>query len=405
MSLSDSVTLIVGGDLCPVGRIGRELERGDAVSVFGSLLAELRAADLFVANLECPLVEAATPAIKGGPVLEASPRCLAGLKQVNLRLVGLANNHILDHGAHGLATTIASCRAAGIGTVGAGANLSEAGQLWIERMGGLRVGVMAMAEAEYSLAGRRSPGANPLDPIRTARVLRQARADCDFLIALVHGGNEHLAIPRPGLRDYCRWLVEEGVRVAVCQHSHCVGTYEEHGGGLIIYGQGNFLFDYPSRRTGWGQGILVKLEVEGTGEFSYELIPVTLEDSGRAIRRLPEGEAVIFLKDFRTRSLVLSDDDAYEEEWQRFCDGRKWIYLSMLHGFSRPLYLLNWTGLLTRLLYTKSQIRNIFNLIRCESHREVLTTLSDTHLEAAREKPVPQSQTERTAELGGQAIV
>jgi len=379
-----STTLVIGGDLCPVGRIGPVLERGDGGAAFGSLLPDLQSADLFMANLECPLVDRATPAIKGGPVLGFSPRCLAGLKQANLSLLGLANNHIMDHGHQGLTGTIEACRMAGIDTVGAGGDLAEAGRLWMRNVGDHRLGVLALSEAEYSLAGPHRPGANSMDVIRTAKMLRAARTACDFLVVLVHGGNEHLDIPRPGLRDFCRWLVEEGARVVVCQHSHCVGTYESYASGLIVYGQGNLLFDYPSQQAMWRYGVLIKLCLDSGGGFTHEFVPYSLRPAGTGIERLPAMEAEAFLSGFRARSLVLADEEAYERQWRQFCESRRSRYMSLIHGFCRPLYLLNRTGLLTRLLFTRTQLRNIGNVIRCESHRDVLTTLADVDLERER---------------------
>lgn len=38
--------------------------------------------------------------------------------------------------------------------------------------------------------------------------------------------------------------------------------------------------------------------------------------------------------------------------------------------------LLNRTMTLTRLFYSRSQLRNTGNLVRCESHREVMETLA-----------------------------
>jgi len=58
--------------------------------------------------------------------------------------------------------------------------------------------------------------------------------------------------------------------------------------------------------------------------------------------------------------------------------------MSLIHGYSRPLSLLYRTGFLTRLLFTRSQRRNSGNVVRCESHWEVVTTLADLDLERER---------------------
>ena len=160
-----AVQILIGGDICPVGRIGKI--SGAAVThttTFGGLLSEMQAAGLVMANLECPLTDDLTPAKKTGPVLSSSPRCLAGLKRANIGLLGLANNHIMDHGPRSLLDTIRACAEAGIDTVGAGADRTDARRPWFATVGALRVGVLAMAEAEYSLAGPDRPARTPWTP-------------------------------------------------------------------------------------------------------------------------------------------------------------------------------------------------------------------------------------------------
>lgn len=168
-----------------------------------------------MANLECPWIEEPSANVKVGPVLGAPRSVVAGLKNARVGLLGLANSHIMDHGARGLDATLGTCRRADIAAVGAGRNLEEAGRLWVSVLNGMRLGLMAVAEAELSLAGRNSAGANSMDFVRTAASLKQARSACDFLVVLVHGGNKYLEIPRLGLRSFCRLLVAEGASCAV----------------------------------------------------------------------------------------------------------------------------------------------------------------------------------------------
>ena len=35
-----------------------------------------------------------------------------------------------------------------------------------------------------------------------------------------------------------RFIIEQGARMVICQHSHCAGCYEKYQNGHIIYGQG-----------------------------------------------------------------------------------------------------------------------------------------------------------------------
>jgi len=134
------VNIIIGSDVCPIGRNRAYFTRGDAAGIFGDLLDEFAAADLRVVNLECPLIENEAPILKSGPILGASSECVNGLKNTHIDVIGMANNHILDHGEQGLRNTIKVCREAGMRVVGAGENLADAREILSLQVKDIRVG-------------------------------------------------------------------------------------------------------------------------------------------------------------------------------------------------------------------------------------------------------------------------
>src|SRR5258708_7141633 len=136
------IKIIIGGDICPIRRNADYFCKGDARGLFNDLLEEFEAADLAVVNLECPLIEQKTPIDKTGPVLEGPAGAVRGIVQSHIRCVGLANNHILDHSAPGLESTLRACAAAGIQTFSAGRNLEEAGRMLVVKAGPLRIGLL-----------------------------------------------------------------------------------------------------------------------------------------------------------------------------------------------------------------------------------------------------------------------
>src|SRR5437867_11536580 len=101
-----TVQILIGGDICPISRNLAAFKKGDASGCFHDLLAEFKAADLSIANLECPLIERESPIRKSGPVLGAESACVQGLLAGRIKVLGLANNHILDHGAPGIDNTL-----------------------------------------------------------------------------------------------------------------------------------------------------------------------------------------------------------------------------------------------------------------------------------------------------------
>lgn len=377
------VRVFVGGDICPIGRMSGPFARGESELIFGDVLDLIRGCDVAVANLECPLAEESRcPVAKSGPNLRALPRSAETLRQSGFSAVGLANNHIMDFGEAGLEDTLTTCASAGLGTFGAGASLLEARKPLIVTRKGVRIAFLAVAEDERCLATVSGPGANPVDPIWVVRTLAEHRGQFDRLVVLLHGGTEGFQYPAPWLRETCRFLVEQGSDVVVCQHSHCVGSMEVYQGGTILYGQGNFIFDYVDHGPLGSRGLGLVLTFHDGQPAEVSLHPIEQVAGGGGIRRSSEQEAQALLETLRVQSDVLGDPERYIQVWNAFCDQRRAAFLTRLFGFGRWLQRLNRREWLFRHL-TPADLLRIYNLVSCESHRSALRTSLDHLIDRA----------------------
>ena len=369
--MGDEIRVLIGGDLCPIGRLEGALRNGDESIVAEPLLDVIRSADIALCNLECPLTDARSPSAKTGPNLRAHPECARGIRQLGFALVGLANNHIMYYGAAGLASTLTACERHGLRTVGAGHTFQEAQQLSIQHVNGRPLAVMAMAEHEFGTAAVERCGVNPLDVIHYTRTLQRDVSSCRNLIVLLHAGAENHAYPSLWLRDTCRFLVEQGAKVVVCQHSHIPAGYENYAGGVIVYGQGNLLFDYPSQFPEWNDGYLLDVTISEQSTVASP-VPYRFDNGDGRLLMLENGDKDAFVRRIESRSKVVSDDHELANRWAAFCDTRRDDLLANAFGLNRPLRFLNRkTGLLNRLLGCESK-RLMLNQIRCESLREAL---------------------------------
>lgn len=315
--------------LFPCSRNLFYFEKGDAASLFNDLTEEFDKANLSVVNLECPLMKRPDPTDKTGPTLGADSKCISALKIVDV--LNLANNHIMDHGKDGLENTITLCKREQIGFVGAGKNLSEAQRVLIQKIKGIRVGIMGVAEHEFSIATKDKCGANPLDIIGYMRYVREHKTEWDYLIVLLHGGNEYYPYPSPRLRRICRFLVEEGANTVICQHSHCPGCYENYKNGKIVYGQGNLLFDRQIYgEKDWNKGFLVQLTLENKGQVNMVLIPYTQSSSSVGARKMNDELTKTFLHSIEQRSEEILQQNFLENKWKQFCASKKDAYLGLL---------------------------------------------------------------------------
>jgi gamma-glutamyltranspeptidase len=200
--------MAVAGDLVPTRSNAAHFISGAAGGALDAkLLALLMEADARAINLEAPLYDGSSPILKAGPALSAPTACAKGLAALR-PVLALSNNHILDHGPAGLKSTLGALREAGITWFGAGETLEEAAKPFVLEKNGMRIGIAAVCEREFSVAGEASPGANPFDPLETPDQVARLKKECDFVVALYHGGIECYRYPSPGLRKTLRKLAE-----------------------------------------------------------------------------------------------------------------------------------------------------------------------------------------------------
>lgn len=132
---------------------------------------------------------------------------------------------------------------------------------------------MNVCEYEFSIAGKSSPGANPIDLIDLCSRIKKIRKDVNYIILIVHGGHEHYQLPSPRMKKLYHFFIDEGVDIVVNHHQHCYSGYELYNNKYIFYGLGNFCFDNKKKRDSiWNEGLLLELNLDKTNT-SFNLYP------------------------------------------------------------------------------------------------------------------------------------
>lgn len=363
--------ITIAGDLAPIGRNIPAFQSGPPRS-----LADLGLSprdSLVIANLECPLADAGDAIVKGGPALRAPASAAKGIRSLGVSAVNLANNHIMDYGPAGLDQTIASLSSAGVRCFGAGRTSMDAALPAALEWGDAKLQVFGFAETEYNASTQRTAGASLLEISSLVRTLQRASKD-SFVVALFHAGNEYFEYPSPWLRDTCRLAIELGAGVVVCQHSHCIGSYEVYNGGLIVYGQGNFIFDMKTSKPGWWLGLMVQLQIAGNTLRGFQFAPFRQTPGANLVEPLEPGPGHQVLDAFEQRSALLADEDKFLAAWDQFCEANRRNYQSHLFGLGRITRRVNRLLGFCDLIPRKGQ-RNIGNALRCQSHLEALRQL------------------------------
>lgn len=379
MCKTNNITVIIGGDFCPSGNMEIDLRKRTlaAADVVGSLRPLFEAGDIRVVNLECPLSERGTLIAKPSARLRAHPTMIELLQCLGADVVTLANNHVRDYGSVGVTDTLELCATKGIRTVGAGATLEAARQPLYVVVKGRRIAFVNAAEQEFANATATRAGANPLDLISVLQDLRQARSRADHVILIVHGGLEMTHVTSPESVRMLRFLAEQGVAAVVRHHSHFVQGVEVWKGVPIFYGLGNLLFNLDSRMPdGWYQGLVVALTISNENAFGVTLHPILQCDEALSVRLL-DGEAKAqALRNIDVYSAMLANEQVLAKAWAEALKPIREHYLGLLcvpfWNVRRILMRLR----LLRYFYPSTHGALCWdNLLRCDTHREVILDL------------------------------
>ena len=370
--------ILFAGDFAPCrGFENLLLDRGS--TIFGDLREDIAKADLSFLNLETPLCTSGKPIKKTGPNLRAHPSCIKAVADAGFDVVGLANNHIMDFGTMGLIETLNACEKIGLVACGAGINLAESQKIQFIKKKTFTIALIAIAEHEFSIAGPEKPGAAPLDPIDNTLQIEQARIKADLVFVSIHGGNEYFPFPRPGLRKICRFYIDRGADAVICHHPHVPGAYELYEDKPIVYSLGNLIFDHSRAPVGWknGYSILLNYSIDTKALSAFEIISHTQSVSRGGVEKMQGKQKVDFEEWMESCKRILSDDAQYAKVWTDFCKCNacsvlfRMFFPFQFRGLSRLIRFIP----IEKLLLPKPSMLARENYIRCESHRELLSSI------------------------------
>lgn len=370
--------ILVTGDVYLGDRvIERTAEQGNAEMLFGDFSSIIQESTLSITNLESPIINEGLAIEKTGPPLKSSIKSLAVLKKAGFNLLTLANNHIMDFGRPGLLSTIRECDKLNLSYVGAGNTSEIANKPFTTIIGEKKISVLNFAENEFStIWGTESYGANPMDPINNSYDIQRAKKESDLLIVIVHGGREHYEFPSPNFKKTLRFYADCGADAVIAHHTHCVSGYEVYNDKPIFYGIGNFLFNNFGNNIDslWNVGLGIRFMIKDNNLVNFELLPYYQCRSNEvSIELMHAEEKQMFLGKVEELSKVITDDTVLEDQWKKYIDSQKKAYNRSIYIKNRWLRKFVNRGILPDTLFYNQKYKTLLiNLIRCETHREIL---------------------------------
>lgn len=362
--------VLVAGDYAYSQRLADKIKKRQYDILFDDVKEIIETADVSIINYENPvLLEGGKyiPISKQGPNLQSPPEAVDAISYAGFNAATLANNHILDYGEEGCLDAIRTLENAGIETVGAGRDLSEAQKVLYKRIGNQTLAIINCCEHEFSVAQRDNAGANPLNPIQQFYSIQEAKHNADFVIVIVHGGHEHFQLPSLRMQETYRFFIESGADAVVNHHQHCFSGYEFYKQKPIVYGVGNFCFDSRYRSSIWNSGYLAVLDFN-KNNINLETIPYIQCDDKPGVFRIKDET------DFNTQianlNAIIVDKNQLTIKVKQYYESNSNIlalmYEPYLNRYFRKLRSLK----LIPSFISRRKWLALLNMTECEAHRD-----------------------------------
>lgn len=277
-----AVTLAFAGDINFEG-VNRSRLDADPATVLEPIAPVLRAADVAVGNLETALGTEGSPWPGKEFTFRAPGSAIGALRAAGLDVVSMANNHGMDYGVAGLASSLEIVRAQPDRfVIGIGGDEAEAYRPFVTEVRGQRIAVIGATQVldsstipTWTATASQGGLASAKRVDRLVAEVQQARANADTVIVFLHWGIELETCPSGDQKALAEALVAAGADVVVGGHAHRVQGAGRLGSALVGYGLGNFLWNATSAESATS-GVL-EVTVTGRRVDGYRWVPARIQ--------------------------------------------------------------------------------------------------------------------------------
>ncbi len=240
--------------------------------------------DLTVINHECPSTDIVAPLDKQF-VFRCDPDALDEAHRAGVDVANLANNHGFDQGPQGLLDSIRNLKRADIVPIGAGASQDEADAPAYVEVKGWTIGLVGVGEVtdpdSQVAVGDEIGTSVGHDFSRALRAIREANANADLVIVMIHWGVELDTQPRDYQVDEAHRMIDAGADVIFGSHAHRLQPMDTFQGRPIFYGLGNFV--WPRFSAEGSTTAVAEVVVRPDGTLVGRLLPATIVSDGHPV--------------------------------------------------------------------------------------------------------------------------
>lgn len=265
-------TIVFAGDIMLDRNIRVKAEKQGYNSLLGPHLQSLlKNAAYVVANVEGPITTNPSASVGSEPgssrnfIFTFAPESTTFLKDNNITIVNLGNNHILNFSDEGLAQTYAFLKQANINYFGyTGTAFSTESTTYVLEKNGFTIGFV---NYNQFITGGESKALSDIQVIRPK---------VDYVVLYTHWGNEYQQ-ENKAVVDLAHAFIDAGVDVIIGSHPHIINGHEVYKGKDIFYSLGNFVFDqYFDEEVKKGMLVIATMDPEKkTVTFNTQTVSIT----------------------------------------------------------------------------------------------------------------------------------
>ncbi len=215
--------------------------------------------------------------ISGFPMFNTPATAVAAIKNAGIDVLTTANNHCIDTGSRGIATTIEEIEKNGIEHTGTFTDPDKRGGIIVSR-NGINIGILAYSEMfngnDAGLKREDLYMINPLNEDKITADIKELRdKGADFIVVYPHFGIEYSFTPSNTQKYWTEYILNAGADMVVGSHPHVPQKAEilniNGEDKLAVYSLGNFISNQREDNIGkklTEVGTVLEFTLEKEGE-------------------------------------------------------------------------------------------------------------------------------------------
>lgn len=262
VEVTQSIQIVMVGDMLMHLNVTQSGFKDDGTKnydhLFERILPDLQQADIKIVNEEI-VFAGEDMGFSGYPMFNTAEEVGDAEAKAGFNVILHATNHTMDKWKQGLLNTIKFWKKyPDIMVLGVNETKEQQDEITVYEQNGMKI---ALLNYTYGLNGMPQPedmpfAVNLIDENLMDRNIKKAHEVADFVVVLIHWGNEYQTFASNEQKNWCKWFLERDVDLIIGAHPHVIQPiewYTDPNDGdemLVYYSLGNYVTGTRAARAG-----------------------------------------------------------------------------------------------------------------------------------------------------------